>query len=382
VELIGSIPSLLTRRVAAHGSEIVLRKKDRGIWKAVTWSELNTHVRAIGQGLLATGFGCGDTAAVLADTRPEFVYTDLAIQGAGGASVAIHPEEEAQRVAHILRAAGCRFIFVENEEQLDKVLGIRTDCPALGRIIVLDMKGLRDFSDPQCVSLQSFVAEGTGQTGWDAASAAVGPDQPAIILFARGETSSIGRTLTHNDVLHVVTSAVDRIGIKAGDERLAVLPMSDVTERVLGLYLALSCRVISNYLESAETATENLQEVQPTVFGADSEAWERLHARISRAADGATPLQRILYRWAINAGRMGGGLRSLADILVLRAVRRELGLNKLRVAYIGGTAVPPRVEHWATALGIRIQRIDAPSASDTPADARYQALMEDAYQGA
>jgi long-subunit acyl-CoA synthetase (AMP-forming) len=145
--------------------------------------------------------------------------------------------------------------------------------------------------------------------------------------------------------------------------------------------LSLACRVISNYLESVETATENLQEVKPTIFGADAEAWERLHARINRSADGATRLQRMLYRWAIDAGRTGGAMAPLADLLVLRAVRRELGLSKLRVAYIGGTPVPPPVEHWAVALGIHIQRIDAPSAG-TPADARYQALMEDAYCGA
>jgi long-chain acyl-CoA synthetase len=382
VELNISIPSLLTQRVAAHGSEVILRKKDRGIWKAETWSELDAYVRAIGQGLVGMGFGSGGTAAILADTRPEAVYTDLAILGAGGASVAIHPEEEAQRVGHILRAAGCRFIFVENEEQLDKVLGIRSDCPALSRIVIFDMKGLRDFNDPQCLSLQSFITEHAGQTGWGSSVAAVGPEQPAVILFARGETSDMGRTLRHGDVMHLVTSAVERLGIRVGDERLAVLPMSDVTERVLGLYLALACRVVSNYLESAETATENLQEVQPTIFGADAEAWDRLHARITRAADGATGLQRTLYRWAIDARRMGGVTAFLADLLVLRAVRRELGLNKLRVAYIGGTPVPPQVEHWTTALGIRIQRIDAPSATGTPTDARYQALMEDAYCGA
>ncbi len=382
MELNASIPALLTQRVAAHGAETVLRKKDRGIWKAVSWAELDVRVREIGKGLLATGFGPGDTAAVLAETRPEFVYTDLAILGTGGASIAIHPEEEAHRVAHILRAAGCRFIFVENEEQLDKVLSIRADCPGLARIIVLDMKGLRDFRDPQCSSLQSFIAEGAAQNTWDDAIAAVTTDQPAVILFPRGEVSGMGRSLSHGDVMHLVASARDRLGVRAGDERLAVLRMSDVTERVLGLYLALESRIISNYLESAETATENLQEVQPTVFGADAEAWERLHARISRAADGATRLQRMLYRWAIDAGRLGGSVGSLADLLVLRAVRREIGLNKLRVAYIGGSPVPPLVEHWTQALGIRIQRIDTPQGAGVADDARYLALMEDAYCGA
>jgi len=319
----------------------------------------------------------GDCAAFIADTRPEAVYADLAILGAGGASVAIHPEEEAYRVGHILRATGCRFVFVENEEQLDKVLTIKADCPALAYIIIIDMKGLRDFSDPQCESLDAFCArQPSGGDAWAAAVAAVAPDQPALIVFPRGEQAGAGRTLTHNDVMHLVANARERLGVRAGDERLAVLPMADVMEHVLGLYLSLDARIIGNYLESPETATENLQQVQPSVFGADAEAWERLCGRITAAANAATPLQRMLYRWALNPGRIGG---SLADVLVLRAVRRELGLNRLRVAYVGATPVSPAVEHWTRALGIAITHIGGPARSGEAVDGRYQALMESAY---
>jgi len=381
VELNASIPGLLAHRVAAHGAETILRKKDRGIWKAVSWSELDAHVREIGQGLLATGFGTGDIAAVVSETRPEAVYADLAILGAGGTSLAVHPDESAPIVSHVLRSAGCRCVFVENEEQLDKVLTVRGDCPALEQIVILDMKGLRDFSDPHCISLRSFIANGNAQTGCGSAVAAVKADQPALILFPRGEAASQGHTLSHGDVLHLVANARTRLGVRPGDERLVVLPMCDVTERVLGLYLALDSRIISNYLESPETATENLQEVQPTVFGADAEAWERLHARITRSADAATRLQRMLYRWSIEAGRRGGIQAMLANLIVLRSVRRELGLNKLRLAYVGGRPVPPNVEAWSTALGISIQRIDRPPVSGAPADARYLALMQDAYSG-
>ena len=50
-----TIPAFLARETAAHGTEIILRKKDRGIWNALDWSTLNTRVSEIGQGLLAAG---------------------------------------------------------------------------------------------------------------------------------------------------------------------------------------------------------------------------------------------------------------------------------------------------------------------------------------
>jgi long-chain acyl-CoA synthetase len=352
-----TIPALLTQRVSAHGSETILRKKDRGIWKATTWSELDAHVRAIGQGLLAAGFGKGDVAAVLAETRPETVYTDLAILGAGGASMALHPEEEADSVARRLHAAGARCIFVEGEEQLDKVLTIRAACPALSRIVIFDMKGLRDFKDPQCESLEAFIANGTRRDAWDAAVAKVAADDPAVLLFPPGMNSGVGQAFSHAEVLRIVTQAQEDLGLKPGDERLAVLRMSDTTERLYGLYVALAARVISNYLESPETAVENLQQLQPTVFGADAEAWDRLHERMARAVAAATPLQRMLYNWAINTGRAGGPLVPLANLIVLQAVRRELGMNRLRLAYVGAETVSGAVHHWAAALGITIRSI-------------------------
>ena len=112
-------------------------------------------------------------------------------------------------------------------------------------------------------------------------------------------------------MLHLIAQARSLLEPRAGDERLAVLPMCNVMERVLGLYLALDARVVSNYLESPDTVTENLQEVQPTVLGADAQS-----GSASRACDGrrrgATRVQRGLYRWAIGAGGRltGAGLRA------------------------------------------------------------------------
>ena len=57
MELSATIPALISQQVATFGSETILRKKDRGIWKAMTWSELDSRVQEIGQGLRAGGIG-------------------------------------------------------------------------------------------------------------------------------------------------------------------------------------------------------------------------------------------------------------------------------------------------------------------------------------
>jgi long-chain acyl-CoA synthetase len=351
MELSTTIPALLSQQVATFGSETIMRKKDRGIWNAITWSDLDARVREIGQGLRAAGLAHGDVVAVLSETRPEFAYADLAILGCGAAGVAIDPNEDAARAGEILRETQAAFAIVEGEEQLDKLLGMRAECPALGRIVIVDMKGLRDFRDPACISLAELIAAGAGQPDWRAATDSVAADQPAAILAS-------GHRVSHAEIMRLIEDAGTTLGVRPRDERLVVLPMCDPTERILGLYLSLKHRIIGNYLENPETATENLREVKPTVLGADAEAWERLHARTVAQSEGATPVQKLLYRWAIAVGVCGGPMSALANILVLPAVRAQLGFGRLRVAYVGDRAIPTDVGQWARALGITVRYID------------------------
>jgi len=361
-----TIPALVAERITAHGNETVLRKKDRGIWQAVTWTQLGSHVADVSKGLTAIGFAAGDVACVLAETRPDYVYVDLGILGVGGVSGGIHPAVEPEQLGETLQQSRCTVLFVENEEQLDKALLVRDGCPDLRRIVIFDMKGLREFADAMCESYRSFIARGAAQE--QASTTPVTEDQPAILLLPQG------RLLTHGDVLHLLIQARSLLQPRVRDERLALLPMCSVMEHVFGLYLALGARVISNYLESPETVLENLQEVQPTLLGADRQLWQLLYTRATAAADGATRVQRGLYRWAIGAG---GSM--LPRICVLNAVRRELGLSRVRRAYVGATTLPPDIQQWTAALGIDIQQIDGQATQGVAVDARYRALMEEAY---
>ena len=375
---LNSVPALLAERAASHGGATILRTKHRGIWKAITWAELYARVKDIGTALLAADFHRGDVVAILSETRPEAVYADLAILGCGAASVAIDPDDDPDRVAHQLSSSGSRLVFVENEEQLDKILSIRKLCPALSRIVVFDMKGLRDFADANCVGLAEFAETG-GQADWTAAIRLVEAGQPAVIQFPRGAGNGLGRSLTHGDLMHMIGAARARLPIQPSDERLAVSRMSDITERVWGLYLALETRCISNYPERPDTVIENLRESQPTVLGADATIWNHLHGLATAQAQSATAVQRLAYEWALRAGRSGGPKGAIANLFILQAVRREFGLNKLRLAYVGGLSVGTAALDWAKSLGIAIQRVDEAAQGAGDLDERYQVLLQNAY---
>jgi long-chain acyl-CoA synthetase len=383
-DTIATVPALVFQRAATHAQEVILRKKQRGIWQAVTWGELGTRVRQVGMALMASKLGAGDVVGVLSNTRPEAAYADLGALSAGCVSACLVPQDEAGHAARMLGDTKCRLLFVENEEQLDKALLVRERCPLLQRIVIFEMQGLRELDDPMCESLDGFLARGVAYDRahpavWDAALHAVTPDQPAALLLPVG-ADGVVETLSHRDVMTVVEDSAARLRQRHGDERVAFLPMSGMMERVLGLYVALFSRTVSNYLESPDTLIENLREVQPTVLGASPVVWERFRTRIVAEVGGATWLQKRLFNWAIGTGEVTQGAGTMAWIarkLVLGSVRREMGLSRLRLACIGAASLSPDIARWYLALGIAMTRLDGDCAHGAANGDKLRALIEE-----
>jgi long-chain acyl-CoA synthetase len=367
-----SLPALLLQRADSHAGRVILRKKDRGIWKEITWADLANRARHVGVGLAAIGFAPGDRAAVLAETGPEWAYADLGILGAGGVSVGIYPGSAPDQVAHILNDSGATVLFVENEEQLDKTLEIRAGCPALQRIVVFNMQALRDLGDPMCESFADLLARGAAHhaaypDAWRTRIAAIAPDDLATLVYTAGTTGTPkGAMLSHRTILFQIVNAAALLDQREGDERLAVLSMCLVAERVTGLYQSLHSGTITNYAEEPDTVLENLRELQPTIQVGVPRFWERFHARIAIAVADATWLQRLTYRWAIGVGRrradvrLAGGQPSavlalafqVAYRLALRNIRRQIGIDRLRWGLVGAAHTSPDLIRWYQALGV------------------------------
>lgn len=369
-----SLPAMVFGHVEDQRAQTILRKKDRGIWKSTTWGELGTGVRHIGMGLKAAGFRPGEVACILAETGPTWAMADLGILGAGGISAGLYVTADANTLRAQLRDCACRILFVGNEEQLDKILQIRDDCPQLQRIVIFEAKGLRDFKDPMCETFAAFVERGrdwnaTHLGDWEAGIAAIAPDDGAALIYTSGATGAPkGVMLSHRSILFQISNAAALLGQEANDERLAFLPMPHFMERILGFYQSLYSGSISNFVESSETVRENLQEVRPTVMFAPPRIWEQTYFRVAAAANDATSLQRALFRWAMAASRrvadaqrngrepsLGQRIAAgLGSLLVLQKVRRMIGLDRLRIAGVGGAPVAPELIAWYRALGIEL----------------------------
>jgi long-chain acyl-CoA synthetase len=301
----------------------------------------------------------------------------MGIVGLGAVSVGLYPTSSREQVEYILNDCAARFLFVEDEEQLDKVLERRERLPNLARVIVYDMTGLKRLADPLVMSYDELLALGKAEEAkaparWDALVDATRPADRAILVYTSGTTGPPkGAILSHANLVF----AIDRWGEMAptcdGDDTLAFLPLCHMAERMMTAMRPLAYGGTVHFAESPDTVLENLREVSPTVFFAVPRIWEKLHSLVTMTLQDATVLQRALYRrasavaHAVADRKMAGkpvplalrALNALAQLLVLRNTKRLLGLSRARLIGSGAAPISQEIMRWYVALGIPIFEI-------------------------
>ena len=372
-----TIPRLFRNAVAQRGNQVFLRQKSFGLWQSVTWRELAEIVREIGLGLIELGFEPGERASILGNTEQEWLFSDLGVLCAGGVSSGIYPTDAASQVEYLMRDSDSVHLFVEDEEQLDKVLEIRERLPGLRKIIVWDMEGLRDLDDPQVISLQQLREFGRARISrlgpvaadaqWQARIELRGPQDLAILIYTSGTTGRPkGAMLSHHNVVYTIRGYNTLIAQDETDERMCFLPLCHVAERLGGAYFAMYTGTKLNFVENPETIPENVREIAPTVFLAVPRIWEKFYSGVMIALSEATMLEKLAYRLAIGIGmhmvaRYEAGLTIspgwralhwLARRLVLDNARKLIGIHRCRYLVSGAAPISPDLVRWYMALGV------------------------------
>ena len=303
----GTVPTMFWSRVERYGDRIAMREKDFGIWQDVSWRTFGEKARHTGLALRSLGFGKGDVACILSNTIVEWMFADMGVLGVGGVCAGIYPTDAAEQVDYLVNDSGCKVMFVEDEEQLDKVLEVREKCPTLEQIVIFDMEGLRDFEDPRAMSYDDLLALGREQDelhpgAWAGCLELAKPEDLAILVYTSGTTGPPkGAMISHHNLVFQCVNAPHVLSQGEDDERMAFLPLCHIAERIF-VYGSLYTGTKLNFVENPETVPENAQEIQPTLFFSVPRVWEKFYSAISIALSDATFLQRWAYGKAIGIG--------------------------------------------------------------------------------
>jgi long-chain acyl-CoA synthetase len=372
-----TMPQMFWNAVAKRGDLTLFRQKKFGLWQSLSWNDVGDIVREVGMGLLELGFEVGETASILGNTRQEWLFSDLAVLSCGGISSGIYPTDAASQVEYLMSDSNSVLIFVEDDEQLDKVLEVRERLPLLRRIVVWDMEGLRELHDDQVLSLDDLrelgrerferIGKEAAAAEWQARISARKPEDLAILIYTSGTTGKPkGAMLSHSNILQSVRSFNRATAQNEDDERMCFLPLCHVAERSSGAYFSLYTGTKLNFVENPETIPENVREIAPTVFGAVPRVWEKFYSGVSIALKESNAFEQWAYRIAIGIGlekvrryekgeAIGAGLEFahwLARVLVLNNVRKLIGIHRSRILITGAAPISPDLVRWYMALGV------------------------------
>ena len=372
-----TIPKMFWRGVTEWQSQVSLRQKHFGIWQSITWGEFGQVAREIGMGLVALGFEPGECASVLSNTNREWLYADMGILGAAGVSNGIYPTDAPGQVEYLCSDSSSVYLFVEDDEQLDKALEVRASLPKLRKIFVFDTDGLRDFNDPQVMSLDALRVIGreydaAHPTEWQRRVALRKPGDLAVLIYTSGTTGKPkGAMLSHTNLLTSARLYADAFKQHPDDERMCFLPLCHVAERIVGVYTAFLTGTRLNFVENPETVPENVREIAPTVFGAVPRIWEKFYSVVLIRVKEASRLQQLAYKLAIGIGYKAAGLREegkpvpaylsaafwLARVLVLNNIRKVMGAHRARLLITGAAPISPDLLRWYAALGLEMVEV-------------------------
>jgi long-chain acyl-CoA synthetase len=367
-----TIPQMFWNGVKERGDQVWMRQKEFGIWKSLSWNQTGQAVAEVGNGLMSLGFKPGECASVLANTVTDWVIADLGILSCGGVSNGIYPTDAASQVEYLCSDSSTTVLFVEDEEQLDKALEVRSALPKLRTIVVFDTEGLRGFNDVNVISLAKLRELGReyGKSHPEDLrhrSAAVKPGDLAILVYTSGTTGKPkGAMHSHEGLVFTTRGYNTVVAQDSNDERMCFLPLCHIAERIGGEYFALYTGSKLNFVENPETIPENVREIAPTVFTAVPRVWEKFYSAVAISVKEAGKVQQAAYAWSLGVGMQIADLVlagkpvpeflrfkfRIARVLALDNVRKLIGIHKARFCVTGAAPIAPDLIRWYLALGV------------------------------
>jgi long-chain acyl-CoA synthetase len=345
-----------------------------GDYHAITYGEMREVVRRLAAGFRDLGLSVGDRVGIFAHTRMEWAQVDFAVLSAGGVVTTVYPGSSERQVEHLLGDPDARYVVVENEPMLERVLAVEDDLDLSDVVVIDEFDGHADRDDVH--SLASVYER--GEETFDPATYDSWVDERersdlASLIYTSGTTGKPkGVELTHGNFRANVNQLRKRAGPRpdkteypAIDEEtrtVSYLPLAHVFERTAGHFLMFTSGASVAYAESPDTLRDDFQLVEPTSATSVPRVYEKIYDAIREQATESSLKERI-FNWAVSVGQeyyeaedpgpLLRGKHRLADRLVFEQVREALG-GDVEFLVSGGGSLSPELATLYHAMGLPI----------------------------
>jgi long-chain acyl-CoA synthetase len=372
-----TFPRLLLDHAKRRPAGSAMREKEYGIWQTTSWAAMAKLVEAIACGLHQAGLKRNEHMVVIGSNRPRLYATMLAAQSLGAIPVPLYQDAVGAECVFPINNAEVRFVVVEDQEQVDKMLEVREECPQLSHIYFDDPRGLRKYDEPGLGSLEELIGAGQAfvrlHPNAFREQVEIGePGDVAAMFFTSGTTGK------PKGVVHTHATLIDRAAVGARfdklterDEVLAYLPPAWIGQNIFSYAQWLVAGYVVNCPESSATVTIDLKEVGPTYYFAPPRVFEGLLTSVMIRMEDASAIKRKMFHAfmglakRVGPDKMDGKALGLVDsikyalgnAMVYGPLRNSLGMSRVRVAYTAGEAIGPDLFSFYRSIGINIKQL-------------------------
>ena len=341
--------------------------KQNGVWKTVSTQETKTVVNNLSAGLLKLGVSGNnftaegsDKIAIISNNRPEWVFTDLAVQQIGAVLVPVYPTTNPLELEFIFNDAKVKYVFVSSADLLEKVNTIRANVPSIQNIYTFEqIEGAEHWS------VVTNLANTESLQQVEELKKQIPVEHTATIIYTSGTTGTPkGVMLSHTNIYSCLHYSIESFPFEDAPHHkgLSFLPLNHIFEKII-TYIYLYSGVGIYYAESFETIGDNLKEVKPNGFATVPRLLEKVYEKIMAKGNELTGFKRKLFYWAVSLAEkydnnISGGWwynfqLKIANKLIFSKWREALGGN---VDYIitGGAACQEKLMRIFNGAGVRV----------------------------
>ena len=373
-----TIPKLFLSQCKRYGkNKVAMREKEFGIWIPFTWQDYYDNVKYLSLGMVSLGLKKGDKVSMMGDNRPEGLWAEIAAMCAGAIGVWLFRDCMMDEVKYIIDHSDTAFFVGETQEEVDKALSIKDECPKLKWIIWDDPKGMRNYHQDFLISIKKVQELGKelDQKEPDLFEKTIneGHGDDICLLFYTSGTTALpkGALLTHWNMLTMGKNLMAVDPCYDTDDFVSYLPFAWIGEQMMSISCGLRVGYTLNFPEEPDTAQQDIREIGPHVMFAPPRLYEGMTRQVQVKHIDATWIKRSIYNFATKVGYKVANLKFekqpvplhwkflnwLANITMQKKLKDHLGMSRLRYCYTGGAAMGPDHFRFFHALGVNLKQI-------------------------
>ncbi|XP_070827620.1 long-chain-fatty-acid--CoA ligase ACSBG1 [Chaetodon trifascialis] len=380
-----TVHQMFKASVEKYGNMYALASKKNNRWEKITFLEYYQFCQRAAKSFMKLGLERFHGVAILGFNSAEWFFSAVGAIMAGGIMTGIYATNSPEACQYVASDSKANIIMVENQKQLEKILQIRDRLPHLKAIV--QYTGLPQQKTSSLYSWEEFMEQGldVSEKALDDIISSQRANQCCVLIYTSGTTGKPkGVMLSHDNITWTANHASRAGDMQPADTKqeslVSYLPLSHIAAQIYDLWTAIQWGELVYFAQPDAlkgSLVTTLREVCPTSHMGVPRVWEKMMEKIKQGISECGYVKKKLVTWAMSVSLRANQkcmqkdeerpfLFSLADSLVLKRLRAELGLSCCQKFFSGAAPISSETVQFFLSLNIWLYEAYGMSESTGP----------------